>query len=229
MSWSQAAPRSGAAHSRQRMLEVRGVEQPLADGDQAAPERRLRRIRARPSRTMASSACATSGRLTRSPGVQAAGRQVVVGAAHSGDLRCSARQQRRGRETLLRRSSGPGASTSASGSRPNRSCSASQPSTQPGTVADRTSSNIGILARPAARMAAASAPEPARPTATSAAGVGSPSWTRAKRSPPIPHMCWVVTARTALAPTAASAAVPPARSSATPAADARWSTVQTIP
>ncbi len=78
-------------------------------------------------------------------------------------------------------------------------------------------------------MASASAPEPARPTAANAAGAPPPSWTSANRSPPIPHMCWVVTASTALVPTAASAALPPARSSATPADDARWSTEQTMP
>ncbi len=45
----------------------------------------------------------------------------------------------------------------------------------------------------------------------------------------MPHMCWVVTASTALVATAASAAEPPARSIATPAEEARWSTEQTIP
>ena len=45
----------------------------------------------------------------------------------------------------------------------------------------------------------------------------------------MPHMCWVVTARTALVAMAASAAEPPARSIATPAPDARWSTEHTIP
>ena len=45
----------------------------------------------------------------------------------------------------------------------------------------------------------------------------------------MPHMCWVVTASTALAATAASAALPPARSIATPAPLARWSTVHTMP
>ena len=39
-------------------------------------------------------------------------------------------------------------------------------------MADRTSSNIGITVLPSARNAAASAPEPARPTATNAAGTG---------------------------------------------------------
>jgi hypothetical protein len=45
----------------------------------------------------------------------------------------------------------------------------------------------------------------------------------------MPHMCCVVTASTALAPTAASAALPPARNRATPALEARWSTEATIP
>lgn len=45
----------------------------------------------------------------------------------------------------------------------------------------------------------------------------------------MPHMCWQVTATTALAATAASAADPPLRSIATPAPLARWSTEQTIP
>lgn len=45
----------------------------------------------------------------------------------------------------------------------------------------------------------------------------------------MPHMCCVVTASTALAPTAASAALPPARNRATPALEARWSTDATIP
>jgi hypothetical protein len=42
-------------------------------------------------------------------------------------------------------------------------------------------------------------------------------------------MCWVVTDSTALVAIAASAAVPPAFSMSMPAADARWSTLHTIP
>ena len=77
-------------------------------------------------------------------GVQAAGRQVVVGAGHSVICADSARQQRRGRETRSgvlpgRRQHRRRAVVDRTGS-----CSASQPSTQPGTVAVRTSSNIGI-------------------------------------------------------------------------------------
>ena len=117
----------------------------------------------------------------------------------------------------------------AGGSRPNRSCRASQPSTQPGTVADRTSPRIGIARRPSARIGAASAPDPAGPTAASAAGWPPSGRTRANRSPPIPHMCWVVTASTALVAIAASAALPPERRTATPADDARWSTEHTMP
>src|SRR5687768_16749535 len=78
-------------------------------------------------------------------------------------------------------------------------------------------------------MAAASAPEPARPAAASTSGLPGAWCTSANRSPPMPHMCWVVTARTALAAMAASAAEPPRRKSATPASEARWSTEQTIP
>ena len=63
---------------------------------------------------------------------------------------------------------------------------------------------------------------PARPLESrQSGGVPSAWWTRAKRSPPMPHMCWVVTARTALAAIAASAALPPDRSACTPAWDAR--------
>ena len=82
---------------------------------------------------------------------------------------------------------------------------------------------------PSARRSAALAPTPAWPTADSAAGAPEPSCTRANRSPPMPHMCWVVTASTALAATAASAAEPPAWSAPTPAVDARWSTEHTMP
>ena len=70
---------------------------------------------------------------------------------------------------------------------------------------------------------------PVSPLLARAAGDGPPECTSAKRSPPMPHMCWVVTASTALAATAASAALPPARSTATPADEARWSTEHTIP
>ena len=114
-------------------------------------------------------------------------------------------------------------------SRPNRSCRASQPSTQPGTVPARTSPRIGMAVRPSARIAAASDPAPAWPIEVSAAGSSPPSWTSANRSPPIPHMCWVVTASTALVAMAASAALPPARRMPTPADDARWSTEHTMP
>ncbi len=124
-----------------------------------------------------------------------------------------------------------GASTSASGRRPNRACSASQPSTQPGIVTVRMSPRYGIRRWPAARSAVASAPEPAAPTATSAAGspAPGPGWSTATRSPPIPHICWVVTASTAEAATAASTALPPDRSRLSPAALAKWSTEQTRP
>src|SRR4051794_28538093 len=88
----------------------------------------------------------------------------------------------------------------------------------------------GIRSKPSARSDSAFAPEPLRPLALSTAGVAVPgSCTSANKSPPMPHMCWVVTAKTALAATAASAADPPARSIATPASAARWSTAHTMP
>ena len=124
-----------------------------------------------------------------------------------------------------------GSSTSLSSSRPKRSCSATQPSTQPGTVTARTSPCSGIpgISSPAARSRSASAPAPARPDALSTAGTSSPgTCTSANRSPPGPQCCGHVTARTALAAIAASAALPPARSIATPAAVATWSALETI-
>ena len=51
---------------------------------------------------------------------------------------------------------------------PNRAWSATQPSTQPGTVTVRMSCRNGITVWPSARSASASAPEPARPLALSA-------------------------------------------------------------
>ena len=86
-----------------------------------------------------------------------------------------------------------------------------------------------MTAWPSARSRSGSAPDPARPDAFSASGRPPGGATTARRSPPIPHMCWVVTASTALVATAASAALPPIRSMATPAWAARWSTAQTMP
>ena len=70
----------------------------------------------------------------------------------------------------------------------------------------------------------------ARPLASRQSGAAPSSWwTSAKRSPPMPHMCWVVTASTALVAMAASAAFPPRRSTSIPAFDARLSTEHTMP
>lgn len=116
------------------------------------------------------------------------------------------------------------------GSLANRSCSAIQPSTHPGTGTALMWWRRGIVVCPSARTRSGSAPDPERPEAFSTPGSSSPgACTRAKRSPPIPHMCCVVTVRTALVAMAASTAFPPARSMATPAEDARWSTLQTMP
>src|SRR5438045_2881115 len=53
-----------------------------------------------------------------------------------------------------------GARTSASGARPKRAWSASQPSTQPGTGAVRRSPWKGMVVCPSARSAVASTPDP---------------------------------------------------------------------
>ena len=156
-------------------------------------------------------------RLVARPGVGSPARQTVATRAGRSPRPATGR-----RESRRRRSPPRTAGPASSGSRPNRSCNVNQPSTQAGTVADRTSPRIGIAVRPSARMAPASAPDPARPMPASATGSASPpGWTSARRSPPIPHMCWVLTASTALAPMAASAAVPPDRRRSTPAAEAR--------
>ena len=108
---------------------------------------------------------------------------------------------------------------------PNRAWSAIHPSTHPGTVTDRTSSLNGIADKPSARIAAGSAPEPARPLAfsatTSLAPDRSSRWTMANRSPPMPQRCGAVTASTAFVAIAASTALPPSWNAATPADVAR--------
>ena len=165
----------------------------------------------------------------RAPGSQAAGRQEVVGAGDVGDERGRHGEQRRRREPVLcgtpRR-----LEHVASGSRPWRSWSAHQPSTHPGTGALRTSPRKGMDRWPFGAQGdgvAAACRRGRRRRARPAAPSGR--WTSANRSPPMPHMCCVVTARTALVAMAASAADPPARSMATPAPEATWSTEHTIP
>ncbi len=118
------------------------------------------------------------------------------------------------------------------GSDPKRSWSAIQPSMQPGTVTVRTSSLNGMSAKPSARSASGSAPDPDRPDAFSAnvslGPFGSSMWTRANRSPPIPHRCGPVTAIAALQAIAASTALPPSDHISIPADVARWSALATM-
>jgi hypothetical protein len=57
-----------------------------------------------------------------------------------------------------------------------------------------------------------SAPEPARPVAFRERGVSHPGWwTRARRSPPMPHVSGATTPCVAVAAIAASTALPPDR------------------
>ncbi len=170
---------------------------------------RAARRRTRPRRTR-------RARRRRSP--RAPARCPCAGSGHPRAARTGSRRggpRRRARSRKTRAAARPGirraryriagASTSASESRPNRACSAHHPSTQPGTGTARMSPRNGMRVTPSSRRRAASAPEPARPEALSASGAPGPSCTRAKRSPPIPHMCCVVTASTAFVAIAASA------------------------
>ncbi len=122
-----------------------------------------------------------------------------------------------------------GARIRSSGRCPWRSCSASQPSTAPGTWTLRMSPRNGIVVRPSARMRAASDPEPARPTPSSASGGRPGAATMARTSPPRPHRCGPTTAMAAPVATAASAAEPPSASTPMPATAASWSAAATMP
>src|SRR6266508_3510905 len=122
-----------------------------------------------------------------------------------------------------------GARTSARPRRPKRPCSATQPSTAPGTVTVWIPA-AGIRVRPArvsrSMLAAAGAqPLAFRPCSLPVA----PSCTMANRSPPIPHIIGATTPITALAAIAASAACPPRARIAAPAAAASGCSAATIP
>ncbi len=207
--------------------------------ERAAARRRRRRGRT-PPRPVGGDAprgrAATPGRRSSVPG--AAGRRRPWRARGSRRRRraratsgAMSDEQGRDREAGRRRSVIAGSSTWRAAAGRSGGAASSQPSTQPGTVTARMSPRHGMPVE-------ALGPEPERrrrPTAgparaRTAPPTGSPGrWTRANRSPPMPHMCWLVTASTAPAATAASARVPPARRIATPADDARWSAVPPCP
>ncbi len=122
-----------------------------------------------------------------------------------------------------------GARTSSRGSRPYRSCSASQPSTAPGTCTLRMSPRNGMVAIPSSRIRAGSDLAPARPTDRSASGGDPGTETMASTSPPRPHRWGPTTAITVPVATAASAPEPPSASMAMPADAASWSAAATMP
>ena len=97
------------------------------------------------------------------------------------------------------------------------SWSARQPATAPGTVTV-CGPRTGIAWPPVSpRTRSASAPAGARPLEFTAVTAPSGRWTRAKRSPPTPHMCGYTTASVVAAARAASIAFPPRSNASAPA------------
>ena len=199
--------------------------------------RRTRRRRSRPGprRRSPAARAATPGRRTSVAGpLRLVPVRARAGPARRGvgasSRRADADQQRRRREAVLGVARWPGPARRPSGSRPKRSCSASQPSTQPGTVTARMSLRSGICGvalgpqalrhrrrcRPARRRSASSGALDRR----CARGRTGRRPCRTGRG--------VVTASTAFVAIAASTALPPSRSTPSPASVARWSTVDTI-
>src|SRR5439155_4840274 len=90
-----------------------------------------------------------------------------------------------------------------------------QPATAPGTVIG-SGPRIAMVAS-ARATASGSAEAGARPLDPTARVSPSGRCTRAKRSPPTPHMCGYATAKTVAARSAASTALPPSSNAAAPA------------
>ena len=114
-----------------------------------------------------------------------------------------------------------GASSSAISIDPKVPANANQPATAPG-IDTLAGWSFGIESIPASRRSEADTPDPAQPEALRAAGSVAPgAQTRAKRSPPIPHVSGATVPWTALAAIAASTAFPPPSSTPAATADVR--------
>ena len=164
---------------------------------------------------------AGSGRRTARPGRAPPG--------SSGIVRSTAEMKPSQAGKPPRASSIAGARTWSRDSRPKRAWASPQERTAPGTVT-LSGPRRGIVARPRARRAAASAAAGARPEPLSAScrRVAASQMSQ-NASPPIPQALGRTTPRTAFVAIAASTAWPPARRIERPAAVARWCGATTAP
>ena len=142
--WSNASTRIGSTHAAPGRLEVRRGVLAVAEREQALAELAL--VEAGPpvgdDRLEGTGDAGSPDHLA---GLARPGRPPqVAGARNVGQDRHRRSEHRRRGEAVARRSRSPARAPGRGGARPKRSCRASQPSTQPGTVTERMSRWNGI-------------------------------------------------------------------------------------